>query len=167
MPIYEFYCSTCHRVFSFLSRRVNTDGQPACPKCAGAGLRRLPSAFAISKGRKEEPAGEKTPDIDEARLERAMESLAGEAEGIDDDDPRQAAHFMRRMFEAAGMPVGEGMEQALKRLESGEDPEKVEAEMGDVLEDDPFAAPKPGGGVASRLKRRFVPPSVDPTLYEM
>ncbi len=83
------------------------------------------------------------------------------------DDPRQAAHFMRRMFEAAGMPVGEGMEQALKRLESGEDPEKVEAEMGDVLEGDPFEAAKAGGSVASRLRRRFVPPTVDPTLYEM
>lgn len=167
MPIYEFYCPSCHRVFNFLSRRINTDGQPRCPKCAGAGLRRLPSSFAISKGRKEEPAAESMPDIDESRLERAMESLAGEAEGMDEDDPRQAAHFMRRMFEAAGMPVGEGMEQALKRLESGEDPEKVEAEMGDVLEEDPFAAAKAAGSVASRLRRRFVPPSVDPTLYEM
>lgn len=167
MPIYEFYCAACHRVFNFLSRRINTDGRPACPKCGGANLRRLPSAFAISKGRKEEPAGEKMPDIDESRLERAMESLATDAEGIDEDDPRQAAHFMRRMFEAAGMPVGEGMEQALKRLESGEDPEKVEAEMGDVLEADPFAADKPGGSLTSRLRRRIVPPSVDPTLYEM
>jgi hypothetical protein len=39
--------------------------------------------------------------------------------------------------------------------------------MGDVLEEDPFAPAKAGGSVASRLRRRFVPPSVDPTLYEM
>ncbi len=165
MPIYEFYCGDCHRIFSFLSRRIDTEGRPACPKCERPGLRRLPSSFAISKGRKEEPAGSPLPEMDESRLERAMETLASEAEGMNEDDPRQAAHFMRRMFEAAGMPVGDGMQQALKRLESGEDPEKVEAEMGDAFDEDPFA-PKQGS-VAARLKRRFVPPSVDTTLYEM
>jgi hypothetical protein len=56
-------------------------------------------------------------------------------------------------------------------MESGEDPEKVEAEMGDVFEEDPFAA---GGGAPpepkerlARLRRRLLPPSVDPELYEM
>jgi putative FmdB family regulatory protein len=165
MPIYEFYCIDCHRIFSFLSRRIDTAGRPACPKCAKPGLSRLPSAFAISKGRKEEPAGPDMPDLDESRLERAMESLASEAEGLNEDDPRQAAHFMRRMFQAAGLPVADNMEQALRRLESGEDPEKVEEEMGDVFDEDPFAGKQ--GSVASRLRRRFVPPSVDSTLYEM
>ncbi len=165
MPIYEFYCAACHRIFNFLSRRIDTAARPACPKCDKPGLNRLPSAFAISKGRKQEPSGPELPDLDESRLERAMESLASEAEGINEEDPRQAAHFMRRMFEAAGLPVGGGMEQALKRLESGEDPEKVEAEMGDSFEEDPFG-PKQGS-VVSRLRRRFVPPSVDTTLYEM
>ena len=166
MPIYEFYCADCHRIFSFLSRRIDTEGRPACPRCERKALSRLPSAFAISKGRKEEPAGGPGPDIDDARLERAMESLASEAEGLNEDDPRQAAHFMRRMFEAAGMPVGDGMEQALKRLESGEDPEKVEADMGDVFDEDPLA-PKAPGSAAARLRRKLLPPSVDSTLYEM
>jgi putative FmdB family regulatory protein len=165
MPIYEFYCADCHRILSFLSRRIDTQGRPACPKCSGSTLHRLPSSFAISKGRKEEPAGPAMPDVDESRLERAMESLASEAEGMNEDDPRQAAHFMRRMFEAAGLPVGGGMEQALKRLEAGEDPEQVEAEMGDAFDEDPFQARQ--GTIAARLKRRFVPPTVDPTLYEM
>ena len=57
MPIYEFYCRHCHRVFNFLSRAIDTEKTPACPRCGDAGLARRASAFAISKGRKEEPKG--------------------------------------------------------------------------------------------------------------
>ena len=173
MPIYEFYCPHCHRLFNFLSRSVNTDKVPPCPRCEGKDLARRVSAFAISKGRKEEPARAPGPEpgIDEARLERAMESMAGEMEGIDESDPRQGARFMRRMFEAAGVPVAGGMEDALRRMEAGEDPEKIEAEMGDVFETDPFSGvgekdPAGAGRGLAGLRRRL-PPSVDPELYEM
>jgi putative FmdB family regulatory protein len=180
MPIYEFYCAECHRIFSFLSRSVNTDKQPACPRCGRAGLTRRVSSFAISKGRKEEPAKPAGPDLpglppgmDEARLEQAMATLAREAEGLNEDDPRQGAHLMRRLFEATGLPVGEGMEEALRRMESGEDPEKVEEEMGDVMED-PLGMEGAGEGAAQEprktlagLRRRVLPPSVDPELHEM
>lgn len=176
MPIYEFYCSACHRVFNFLSRKIDTTASPACPKCGRAGLTRRVSAFAISKGRREEPAtsapGGDMPDIDDARMERAMEALAGEAEGLDEEDPRQAARLMRKIFGATGMPIKHEMEEALRRLESGEDPDKIEEEMGDVLEQDPFgdAAATPaeaGAPKAGRSLRRILPPTVDPDLYEM
>ena len=36
MPIYEFACPRCRRIFSFLSRRVNPSHTPACPKCGAA-----------------------------------------------------------------------------------------------------------------------------------
>jgi len=177
MPIYEFYCPDCHRVFSFLSRTVDTRKVPPCPRCSRAELTRRVSPFAISKGRKEEaakPGG--PPDVDEARLERVMESMAGDIEGIDENDPRQGARFMRRMFEAAGLPVAGGMEEALRRMEAGEDPEKIEAEMGDVFEEDPFGGlgekeageeGPPGARGLAGLRRRVLPPSVDPELYEM
>ena len=61
MPIYEFYCPHCHRVFNFLSRAVNTDKTPDCPQCDRPGLTRRASAFAISKGRTEEPKPEAPP----------------------------------------------------------------------------------------------------------
>jgi putative FmdB family regulatory protein len=173
MPIYEFYCAHCHRVFNFLSRKVNTAKVPGCPRCGRPDLSRRVSAFAISKGRPEAPAAPAVgePDIDEARLERVMESMAGEMEGIDEEDPRQGARFMRRMFEATGLPVGGGMEEALRRMEAGEDPEKIEADLGDVFEGDPFAAlgqkdPGEAGRSLAGLRRRL-PPSVDPELHEM
>jgi putative FmdB family regulatory protein len=175
MPIYEFYCGDCHRVYSFLSRSVDVQKRPACPRCGRSELTRRVSSFAISKGRREEPAsapGDESggmPGMDDERLARAMESLAGEAEGLNDEDPRQAAQLMRKLFDAAGMPVSAGMDEALRRMGAGEDPEKVEEELGDALEQDPFGAPPAPGRPAgfSSLRRRMLPPSVDPTLYEM
>ena len=168
MPIYEFYCAECHRLFSFLSRTVDTTKRPACPRCGRPDLARRVSSFAISKGRKEEPAGsESMPDVDESRLEQALASLAGEAEGMNEDDPRQAARLMKKLFDATGMPVGAGMAEALKRMEAGEDPEKIEAEMGDAFEEDPFAGAAERKKSLRALRRELLPPSVDPALYEM
>lgn len=170
MPIYDFYCAECHRVFSFLSRSVDTSRRPDCPRCGQAGLQRRPSPFAISKGRPDQPEGGEGgpdfPELDEARMEKAMESLASEAEGLDENDPRAQAQLMRKLFDATGLPMNTGMQEAIRRLEAGEDPEAVEQEMGDVFEGDPFAA---GQSRAAALKglRRQLPPSVDPTLYEM
>lgn len=172
MPIYEFYCPDCHRVYSFLSRSVDTARRPACPRCARPALARRPSLFAISKGRPE-PAGETAggadegPDpfagVDEARLERAMQQVAAEAESLGEDDARGQARLMRRLFEAAGLPVQGGMEEALRRLEAGDDPEAVENELGDAFEGGFEGAPRRS---LAGLRRRL-PPQVDPTLYEL
>jgi len=178
MPIYEFYCRRCHRVMSFLARAVDTAKTPVCPRCGRTDLTRRASAFAISKGRKDEPKPDTPPgpDIDEARLEKAVEALAGDMESIDENDPKQGAHLMRKLFSATGMPVAAGMEEALRRMEAGEDPEKVEEEMGDVFEEDPFGGllggegadkgPDEGKKSLGRLRRMF-PPTHDPTLYEL
>ena len=167
MPIYEFYCTDCHRIFSFLSRRVNTEGRPACPRCHRAELQRRPSAFAISKNRTEEKAPDLPAGFDEARLEQAMSALATEGQSLEGDDPVASARVMRRLFETAGLPMNDGMREALQRMESGEDPEKVEAELGDALGDDPFAGGAEPAARARKHLRRLLPPSVDPQLYEM
>jgi putative FmdB family regulatory protein len=160
MPVYEFYCSDCHTIFNFLSRRVNTEKQPDCPRCGHPGLERQVSHFAVSKGRTEEPV-EGMPDMDESQMEKAMEALAGEMDGMDENDPRQMARFMRKLTEATGMNLGSDMEEAMRRLEAGEDPEKIEEEMGDLFtEESPF-----GREGVKGLKRKYVPPAHDDTLY--
>lgn len=162
MPVYEFYCCDCHTIFNFISRRVNTEKQPDCPRCGRPGLDRQVSRFAVSKGRKEEPI-EGMPDLDDDKLERAMEALAEEMDGIDENDPRQMARFMRKLSETTGMDLGEEAEEAMRRLEAGEDPEKIEEEMGGLFdEENPFAREGVKG-----LKRRFTPPSHDDTLYQL
>ena len=170
MPIYEFYCSDCHRVFSFLSRAVNTSTRPACPRCGRARIERRASAFAVSRGRGEAPGASgdaEGPDdgLDEGRLEQAMAGLAEHAEGLDEDDPRAMAELMRRFYDRSGMPIGEGMEEALRRMQAGEDPDEIEEQLGDVLEsEDPLGGGAPAG---KRGARRAGPPSIDTTLYEL
>lgn len=169
MPIYEFYCEACHRVYRFLSRRIDTSSRPCCPRCGRAELPRRVSTFAVSRGRSEPPPADPLEGMDERALERAMAGLASEAEGIDEDDPRQAAQLMRRMFQATGMPMGGAMEEMLRRMEAGEDPDAVEAELGDALEEDPFGGPDAPASGESRLARlrRRLPPDVDTELYEL
>jgi putative FmdB family regulatory protein len=162
MPIYEFYCEKCNTVFSFFSRTVNTAKTPDCPECRRL-LKRQMSIFAkVSRG-KEEPAGDDMPPIDEAKMEKAMAMLAGEAEKISEDDPRQAAQLMRKLSDATGLTLGSGMEEALSRLEKGEDPDRIEEEMGGLLEgEEPFGLAGKGkkGGRKSR-------PRVDETIYDL
>jgi hypothetical protein len=89
------------------------------------------------------------PPIDEAKMEKAMAMLAGEAEKLNEDDPRQAAQLMRKLTDATGISLGSGMEEALHRLERGEDPDRIEEEMGDLLEgEEPFLIGGKGKGAA-------------------
>lgn len=171
MPVYEFYCPDCHTLLNFFSRRVDTTSQPACPHCGRPDVPRQVSLFAISKGRAE--GGEDAdlpPGLDEAKMMRALDAMAGELEGVDENDPKQAAHLMRRLFDATGMKLGEGMAEAIRRMEAGEDPDQVEAELGDRLEqEDPFAG-RAGGPSVSRLKdlrRGLLPPRRDETWYPL
>jgi hypothetical protein len=59
--------------------------------------------------------------------------LVQDAEHMDENDPRQMGRFMRRMSELTGEPLDGEMEEAVRRLESGEDLERVEEDLGDVL----------------------------------
>jgi putative FmdB family regulatory protein len=169
MPIYEFYCADCHTIFNFLARTPDTEKSPACPRCARPRLERRASAFAISKGQAEAESRDDLPgDIDEARMERAMAEMAHEVEGVDEKDPRQMARMMRKLFDGAGLSLGPGMEQAIRRLEAGDDPDEIEEEMGDLLESEeaPWGGASSAGGLKARM-RKLRPPAVDRMLYEL
>jgi len=166
VPIYEFYCADCHAVFNFLARKPHTKKRPKCPRCGRPNLDRKVSRFAISKGRSEPGEGDDLPaDFDEAKMERVMAEMARESEGMDEDDPRQMARMMRKLHEATGMSLGEGMEEAIRRMEAGEDPDKIEEEMGDLLEEEP--AFDESGRSLRQLSKRLKPPEVDETLYDL
>ena len=151
MPIYEFACPKCRRIFSFLSKRMNPDRLPVCPKCGNKKMSKQISRFAMSKGLKEpasKPGAEggepPMPDFDDPRMARAMAEMERDMEHLDENNPRHMAHMMKKMKDL--MPPGtmpKEIDVAIKRLEAGEDPEKIEADMGDLLGD--FMGGEEGG----------------------
>jgi putative FmdB family regulatory protein len=169
VPIYEFYCADCHAIFNFFARSMNVTKRPSCPRCSRPKLERKISRFAIGRGGSgdSEEDDELPPGFDETKMEQAMEMLAREADGIDEDDPRQAGRMLRKLYDATGMPMDDRMEEAIRRMESGEDPDKIEEEMGDLFDEneDPFALQGEGGlrGISKKLR----PPEVDETLYDL
>ncbi len=155
MPIYEFACPKCRRICSFLSKRINPGRLPVCPKCGSKKMSRQISRFAMSKGLKEPAAktdtdmegGPPLPDFDDPRVERAMMEMERDMEHLDENNPRHMAHLMKKMKDL--MPPGsmpKEMDIAIKRLAAGEDPEKIEADMGDVLGDFMGGPEGSGGG---------------------
>ena len=168
MPIYEFYCKQCHTIYSFFSRRVDTETVPKCPKGSKSHkLQRQMSRFAISSGggSSEEPPGPDM-DFDDEKMEQAMMQMAGDFDNVDENDPRAMAQMMRKLMNTTGMNMGEGMEEAIRRMEAGEDPDKVEEELGDILDgEDPFT---PGESKLKKLARRMTEaPNDDPEVYDM
>lgn len=160
MPIYEFYCEPCNTIFNFFARSINTTSVPNCPRCH-APLKRRMSMFSVT-GKNND--GDEATDLplDEARLTTAMGKLAVEAENMNEEDPRQAVNLMRKFTEMTGVKLGNGMQEALRRMEAGEDPDSIEADMGDVLEhEDPFALNN------YTVKHRRTAPRHDETLYEL
>jgi putative FmdB family regulatory protein len=170
MPMYEFFCPECNKIYTFYSRTINTATTPPCPQCKGTGLRRMISPFAVgSRSRGDGGADEAGADgdlpIDASRMERAMEALASEADAIDDDNPQQAAGLMRKFSSLAGLRLGDRMEDAISRMEAGDDPEALEREMGELDETELFRPE--GGSAAGNAIRRRIAPGRDETLYEM
>jgi putative FmdB family regulatory protein len=165
MPIYEFFCPDCNTIYSFLSRSVKTNIVPLCPFCRKSTLQKQVSLFSAVTG-KSEHVGEDSGElpIDEGRMMGAMEALAGEAEKINEDDPRQAARLMRKLSDMTGLRYQDKIEDAITRMEGGEDPESIEKEMGDAMDGDemPFILDNKKGKAASKQR-----PRRDEMLYEM
>jgi putative FmdB family regulatory protein len=169
MPIYEFACPQCRVIFSFLSKRIQADRDPVCPKCGHKKLHREISRFAALKGAShpggdagaDDASGGGMPGLDDPRLMRAMGALERDMERMDENNPREMAHVMRKMKDI--LPPGvvpRELDTAIRRLEAGEDPEKIEEDMGDVL-GDLMGGPDDGGtgGSGGAYAR-------DPGLYD-
>ncbi len=154
MPIYEFACTKCRVIFSFLSKRIQPEGLPRCPKCGNKKLEKQMSAFAAIRKSPEAASGAEgtpgdegpMPDFDDPRVMRAMGEMERDMAHLDENNPKHMAHMMRKMKDL--LPAGvmpKEMDIAIKRLEAGEDPEKIEEDMGDILGDFMGEGEHPGG----------------------
>jgi putative FmdB family regulatory protein len=90
MPIYEFACQDCKKVFSCLVGVGSDSEEPACPRCGGANLSKLISRIARvrSKGKIMDDLG----DLDK------MGNI---------DDPKEMAQWAKKMARAVGEETGE------------------------------------------------------------
>src|SRR5690606_2672934 len=86
---------------------------------------------------KREGQGEGEFDMDDPRMERAMMEMEREMATMDEEnpDPRQLGRLMRKMSEMTGERLDGEMDEMVRRLEAGEDPEKLEEIYGDALGD--------------------------------
>ncbi len=165
MPIFEYLCPACNRIFSFLSLSSQPAREPVCPRCSGTGLKRVPSTFAVSRKRdtpqgkpERQAGGSEGDDAAMARLEREVMQMASQLDEKDAEDPRVMARMMRRLAEASGEPVTPSMEEMFRRMEAGEDPEKLEEELGPQLDEELGEDGETGG---------YGAPTRDEGLYDL
>ncbi|MBM3285377.1 MAG: zinc ribbon domain-containing protein [Candidatus Aminicenantes bacterium] len=109
MPIYEFRCRDCGKKSTFLTLSVGSAFDPKCGKCGSRDLVKLVSRVAVSRS-------------EESRLE----SLADPSKlaGLDENDPKSLARWMKKMGKEMGEDMGEdfdqSVEEAMEEAEKGE-----------------------------------------------
>ena len=92
-----------------------------------------------------------------------MREMERDMTHLDENNPKHIAHMMRKMKDlmpADMMPTE--MNDAIRRLESGEDPEKIEEDMGEIF--DQFMGPDEGGGTGGMSGGAY---TRDGGLYDM
>jgi len=192
MPIYEYYCPDNHTIYQFYAKTL-AQGKiiPTCPDNPKFQMQKAISAFAVKTGGKKSADGEAKGDAaggsdaggdpaEDARMEAAMSAMEGEFANVDENDPRAMGRMMRRMSELTGEKIDGEMEEVVRKLEEGADPESLEEQLGGGSPEDeggmgdPYGeGPMPGAGdkpepkeTKHRFKARRVPLRRDPTLYD-
>jgi len=119
MPVYEYRCLKCHRRVTIFLRGFGDveTVNPRCTYCGHDQLERLVSRVAVLKS-------------DEARLD----ALSDDADlaGLDEDDPRSIARWMKKMSAEMGEDLGDEFHEVVDRLEAGQPPEEIEVSMPDL-----------------------------------
>lgn len=134
MPIYEFYCETNHTVYQFYAKTL-AQGKivPKCPDNPAWPMKRIVSQFAFT-GRAQEPQATDEAGAgdlaDDPRMEAAFAAMEKEFDSVDENDPKAMARMMRRMSELTGEKLDGEMEEVVRKLEEGVDPEALEDKLG-------------------------------------
>lgn len=169
MPIYEFYCPDNHRIYQFLARTLEAGSRtPKCPDNPQFRMEKRVSRFAMLKGLEEGAGEDPFAGMDETKMEAIMADMERDMAGMDENnpDPRQLGHVMKKMTDMLGDKAPPEMREMIRRLEAGEDPEKLESEFGDLE-----GGEGEGGDLLSqtvkKFKTSFAAPQRDPKLYEM
>lgn len=175
MPIYEFFSPDTNKLYQFFARSLALrDKVPQCPDGKDFKMERRVSRFAIIGKAKEEAGDDLFAGLDESRMESLMAEMETEMGSMDDTnpDPRQLGRMMRKMTDLMGDRTPEALKEVVRRLESGEDPSRLEEQFGDFDAEDGTAASGEAADalwetVKKRIKSLREQPVRDPKLYEM
>jgi hypothetical protein len=180
MPIYEFFSPAKGKIYSFFARTSDyADKIPLCPDGKQYKMTKLLSGFSIT-GQKNQTEIDSEDTIssdndnpfarmDEGQSAKIMRELEGAIGGMDDEnpDPKQMGALMRKMCDMTGEKMDESMEEVVRKLEEGTDPEELEDRMSDFDSNmnDPNEKPSDESDERARLTpKKFT--SRDPYLYE-
>jgi hypothetical protein len=174
MPIYEYYCPDNHRIYQFYARTL-AQGKtvPPCPENPRFRMRKMLSSFAVTgpgSGKDVDAAPGAAGDSgepDDRRLEAAMGEMEREFSGVDENDPRAMGRMMRRMSDLTGEKMDGEMEEVVRKLEEGADPDSIGEALGAGAEGEGGVPPKAGAQDARRRPRAAgTAPRRDPKLYD-
>src|SRR5476651_924459 len=164
MPIYEYYCPSNNTIYQFYAKTL-AQGRtiPRCPENSAYPLVKMLSSFAVTKrGNAAEGEGPSSPGsavagADDSRLESAMSALEGEFAQVDENDPKAMGRMMRRMSEMSGEKIDGDMEEVVRKLEEGADPDSLEEQFGAAEPgDDESAGGEPSAAAArEEARHRF------------
>ncbi|OPY75098.1 MAG: Zinc ribbon domain protein [Syntrophorhabdus sp. PtaU1.Bin058] len=93
MPIYEYQCSACKKISSFLLLRVTEEVEPYCKHCGDRRVTRVLSAVHVLRG-------------EEKRIEGLLDP--SRFSGLDENDPASIEKTVKRLGRDLGGEIGEG-----------------------------------------------------------
>ncbi len=96
MPIYEYRCDDCGKISEFLLIKSEETFTPECKKCKSKKMSRVLSRVRVVRSE-----------------ESRMENLADPSKwgGLDENDPKSMAKWMKKMGKEMGEDMGEDVDQ--------------------------------------------------------
>ena len=120
---------------------------PTCPDGEQVSMQRLVSGFSITGKQpseiQESPQTDNSDadpfaDLEPSKAKHLMQEMEKSISSIDDDnpDPKQMGNLMRKMCEMSGERIDDRMEEVVRKLEEGKDPNEIENDMEEYLSGD-------------------------------
>jgi putative FmdB family regulatory protein len=103
MPIYEYRCEDCGKRNTYLILPGHSSTL-SCKHCKSRQLERIMSRFAA-------------PKSEEARIEALADPR--NFGGVDENDPKSMARFMKKMGKEMGEDLGEDFDEAMDSMGEG------------------------------------------------
>lgn len=107
LPTYPFRCPNCGYQTEVFEHHYDDLEPPGCEECGNTGMNRVYTSFST---------GSSSQDT-------SSESLPG---SMNKQDPRDMARSISRRYQSMGQDPGRAFNEAVDRIEKGENPDKVQ-----------------------------------------